>query len=60
MEHFSDCPEGRGYNICTCEMLGEEIAIVDWQIEKQEGKIKWWQWIKRLTISGSPDIPIKS
>ena len=48
--HFKDCPINRNYNICTCEMSGEEIAIIEWQISRQEGNEKWWQFIAKLTL----------
>ena len=56
MEHFSDCPTNRKYDICTCDMLGEEIALVEWQIAKQEGKLKWWHIVAKLSTRGAPEI----
>jgi len=58
MKHFSDCPMGnKTYNICTCDMSGEERALVDWKIKEQEGKLKWWHFVARASISGAPNIP---
>ena len=54
-KHYSDCPI-KNYNICTCNMSGEEIALVNWKIAEQEGKLPWWNFVARLSIKGSPPI----
>lgn len=56
LTHFNDCPTKRNYNYCTCALTGEEIAIVEWQILKQEGKLKWWNFVALLSIAGAPNI----
>lgn len=56
MNHFKDCPTQRNYSVCTCNMCGEDIALVEWQIKKQEGKLKWWQWIAWLSTMNVPEI----
>ena len=48
MKHFSDCPYEK--YICTCDMCGESIALVEWQIKKQEGKLHWWNFIAHLSL----------
>ena len=49
--HFSDCPTKKGYDCCTCDMAGEEAAIIDWQIARQEGKERWWHFTAKLTLA---------
>ena len=56
MKHFKDCPENRGYDICTCDMCGDEIALVEWRIKKQEGKLPKWNIVAWLSTIGSPEI----
>jgi hypothetical protein len=56
MKHFKDCPTNRNYNMCTCDMMGEEIALVEWAIQKQEGTLKWWQLCAKLTVRNAPEI----
>ena len=51
MKHFQDCPINRNYECCTCDMLGEEIAIIEWQIARQEGREKWWHINAKLTLA---------
>lgn len=58
-KHFSDCPSSK-YQICTCDMLGEEMALVEWQIAKQEGKLKWWNIIAKMSVAGAPEIPLNA
>jgi len=48
--HFDDCPTQNGYNCCTCDMSGEELAAIEWQIKKQESGLKWWDIVGRLTL----------
>ena len=50
MIHFKDCPIKRGYNCCTCDMCGEEIAVIEWQIAKQENRLSWWKITARFTL----------
>lgn len=52
MTHFKDCPVTSGYVnwACTCDMAGEEGAVVDMQIARQEGKEKWWHLSTKLTL----------
>jgi len=57
LKHFEDCPIKRGYDLCTCDMLGEEIALVEWKVEEQEGRLHWWSFIAKLSIMGAPTIP---
>ena len=57
-KHFSDCPSDK-YKICTCDMCGEEISLVEWQIAKQEGRQKWWHFVAKLSIAGAPEIPLR-
>jgi hypothetical protein len=40
-------------------MCGEEIALVEWQIKKQEGKLPWWAIFARMAVAGAPEIPRK-
>lgn len=54
MKHFPDCPTKRNYNCCTCDMCGEEIAEIEWQISRQEGKERWWHICAKLTLWLSP------
>jgi len=49
-----DCPINKGYNICTCDMCGEEIALVEWKIKQQEGRLPWWSIFARASIAGAP------
>ena len=58
MKHFRDCPVYRNWDMCTCDMRGEEIALVEWQIKRQEGQLRWWNVIAKLSLSffGPPDI----
>lgn len=55
-KHFEDCPTNRKYETCTCEMCGEEIALVEWCIQDQEGKLPWWNIFVKLMISGHPPV----
>ncbi len=49
-KHFNDCPIKRGYNICTCDCLGEEIAVIKWEIDKLEGRLRWYHFTAHLTL----------
>lgn len=58
MKHFRDCLEGmKTYDICTCDMCGAEMYLVDLAIKKQEGRIKWWHFFDRMTVNSAPEIP---
>lgn len=59
MKHFKDCPHEK-YQICTCNLLGEEIALVDWQLQKQEKTLPWYNIIAKLSILGAPNIPLRN
>lgn len=50
MKHFNDCPIERGYNTCTCDLMGEEIAVIEWEIQKLEGNLKWYHITAKLTL----------
>lgn len=56
-KHFDDCPISIGkWDICTCDMSGEEECLVDWTIMKQEGKLKWYHIFARLMVASAPPI----
>lgn len=48
---FSSCPSKRGWQVCTCDMAGEECAVIDWQIAKQENKLSKWNLVAHLTLA---------
>lgn len=57
-KHFENCPRGnKTYEICTCDMSGEEAALVFWTIAKYAGRLKWYNIFAWLTVRGAPPIP---
>ena len=59
MKHFSNCPINRNYDVCTCDMAGEEIAVIEWAIQKLEGKQKWYHFFAKLTLAAFSPPEIK-
>lgn len=51
MKHYKDCPENKGYDCCTCDMCGEDTALIEWQIKKQEGTLPWWNIVAKLSLA---------
>ena len=31
-------------------MMGESIALIEWQIQKQEGTLPWWAFVAKLSL----------
>ena len=58
MEHYVGCPTNRKYNVCTCDMSGEECCVIAWEIQRMEGKLRWWHFTERLTLWAFPPPPI--
>ena len=56
-KHFNDCPTQRGYKCCTCDMCGESIALIEWQIESQEGRLRNIVGRASLALFGPGEIP---
>lgn len=61
MSCFEDCPTKRGYDVCTCDMMGEDEVIIEWEIKRMEGKLPWYNFIAHLTLAvfGPPAITKK-
>lgn len=51
-KHYNGCPIKRGYDCCTCDMMGEESCVIEWQIARQEGRERWWHISAKLTLAG--------